>query len=403
MNRGQNRAFPEPNEAVTKVEDEFIESNATPIHQDIEFCVRPGYGSAGKHTLLWTNYLELKTPPEGLQLFSYSITVDPDANNKVPKGERKTQLIRLLLENDRFQALMPDLFATDFNATIITKEPVEIEPDASGENIARFPIEFRSEGMKNTPVVPILYTVCIKQTSDLDYSDLVDYLNPSHVISSYNKSPILQAFNVILGHHNKEANRLARVGNNRMFSHDRHPEISHFSDLGGGLIALRGYYTNAIGATSRTLLNVNISHGAFYKSSYNTRGSSLVSLMWARFPDNIDYGELHQFLRGLRVSTTHLSQEHMAFGKIRTICGLAMEGDGAKLDHPPQFTEVSFGGNPWQVRFYEDFATHSSSSKGSSNNPSETASGREIKPLPSRATGGSYTTVKGFFDRSRGP
>ena len=335
-------------------------------------------------------------------LFSYSITVDPDANNKVLKGERKTQLIRLLLRDGRFLALMDDVFATDFNATIITKKPVNINPDASGEKIARFPIEFIAEGARYKPAVPILYTICIKQTSALDYSDLIDYLNPSEVTSSYNKSPILQAFNIILGHHNKAASRPS-VGNNRIFSLDRHLEPAHFGDLGGGLIALRGYYTNAIGATSRTLLNVNISHGAFYKSGYKTKGRSLVSLMWARFPGAINYGELHHFLRGLRVFTTHLPQDHMTFGKVRTICGLAMEGDGAKLDHPPQFTEVRFGGNPWQVQFYEDFATHSSSSKGSSTNPSGTASGREAQSRPSRAMRGSYTTVKQFFERSRGP
>ena len=391
-------------------EDDFVRSDSTAQQRLTSSCIRPGYCSAGNHTILWTNYLELKMPSEGLLLYSYSMTVDPDANNKVPKGDRKTRLIRLLLENDGFLALLPDVFATDFNATIITKKPLVIKPDECGEKIARFTIDFKAEGAVHAPVVPITYTVCIKYTSVLNHSDLVGYLDPSKRDSSYNKSPILQAFNIILGHHNNEAGHLARIGTNRFFAIDPQPELSHFVDLRKGMNALRGYYTNTIGATSRTLLNVNISHGVFYKSDYNTgdksvvRNSSLVSLIRARLPrGSTDYEDLHQFLRGVRISTTHLSAEHKAFGKIRTICGLAMEGDGAKLKHPPQFREKRNGGDPWQVEFYEDFTIHSLSSTASSNDPSAAASEGKIKTPPSRVMEGSFTTVKKFFDRSRGP
>ena len=392
-----------PNIDVTDAEKYFITSGFVPTHQDSEICVRPGYGSAGTSIDLQSNYLELKLPSKSLVLYTYKMIVEPDANNQIPKGDRKRQLIRLLLEHHQFQAVLPKVYATDFNSTIITKEPLNFGLVESNENGAKFLVGFKAEGAVYAPVTPISYTIWVNQISVLDISDLDNLLRPNKLISEHHESPMLQALNVILGHHSKKADNIARVGNKRIFPIDGNPQAYGEFDLGGGLIALRGFYANVIGATSRSLVNLNISHGAFYKSRYKKpRQSSLVDLIWARCPGNVNYVDLHHFLRGLRVNTTHLSEEHKAYRKIRTICGLAIEGDGANLDNPPRFRGSTFGGDPWQVEFHEDFATHSSSGTGSSHHLSGTTSGKSRETRQSDSRTGQYITVKDFFTRSKG-
>ena len=325
--------------------------------------------------------------------------VEPDANNHVPKGDRKRQLVRLLLRDDSVRAIMPEVYATNFNTTIVTKEPLKVE---FRKNSVKFGIRFRAEGAIHEPVVPISYTIRIEKAGVLHTSDFENIWRPSKLVWEHHESPALEALNIILGHHAQEADNLARVGSKKMFPFDAQSQIPVLDNLHGGLIALKGFYANAIGATSRVLLNINICHGAFYRSSYLNDGrGSLVNLMWDRCKRN-DYEDLHRFLRGLRIKTTHLSREHTAFGKIRIICGLAREGDGANLEKPPEFSGMALGGDPWQVKFHEDFATPSSSSRRPYDDLIRTSPSTERGSMPSRSTNGSYITVKDFFDKGKG-
>ena len=389
-NRGRENQIPDPNDTITEVEDNHVKADLVTKRPSSEFCIRPGYGSEGARTILWTNYLELKMQAESLILNYYTISIDPDTmTKKVPKGDRKKRLIRLLFEHGPFQEILRGLFVSDFNTTIITKEPL-------GPGPRDFTIDFKAEGAVHPSAFPVAYTIRIGQPVSLD---MVDGLNLSTLASDQNKLQILRAYNVILGHHSKESHQLAWIGSKKVY-----PLNSTGRDLGRGLIAMRGFYSNVIRATSRTLVNVNISHGAFYKASYNgARPNSLHHLMWAccsQDPNNFE--PLHRFLRGLRVSTTHLKEEHQAFGKIRKISGLAVHGDGKGSDYPSLISPgKEVGGNPWEVQFFETGFAQSSSNSDSSNARDAKALGKGQIAPPSESTKGSWTTVKKFFERSK--
>ena len=349
----------------------------------------------GTRTILWTNYLELKILVEGLTLNYYTISVDPDTKTeKVPKGDRKKQLIRLLFYHDDFQKILPPLFASDFNTTIITKEPLVVGPNKSNA----FTIDFKAEGAVHPSAVPVTYTIRISQAVKINASGTVDGLHLSTLTADQNKLHLMRAYNVILGHHAKKASDLAWIGNKKVY-----PMNSSIRDLGRGLIALRGFYSNVIRATSRTLVNVNISHGAFYKTNCKDRRlNSLHHLMWAycsRHPKNFE--ALHRFLRGVRVETTHLKEKHQAYGKIRKISGLAVNGDGKGSEYPSRITSSdSFGGNPWEVEFFETGFPQSSSKADSSDARENKSLGKRQETAPSTTTKG-WTTVKKFFEKSR--
>lgn len=219
----------------------------------------------------------------------------------------------------------------------------------------------------------------------------MSYLNPSKTTSEYNKLPMSQALNTILGHNSKQSGDFVTIGSRKVYPFkENNPAFEKF-DVSGGLIALRGFYGNVVGATLRVLVNVNICHGAFY------RAVSLKNIMGAfRRNDRFNCDDLHRFVRKLRVSTTHLSPEHIAFGKIRTISGLAIHGDGAKQDNPPRI-DLAIGGDPSQVHFHEDLSALSSTRAESSTNQGLT---NQRKPA-SRGGKSRYITVKQFFEKSK--
>ena len=71
---------------------------------------------------------------------------------------------------------------------------------------------------------------------------------------------IIQALNIVVGHHSKEASHIASVGaNNRLDAAQ-----SDTPDLGAGLTALRGFFVSVRATTARVLVNVQVKHGAFY-------------------------------------------------------------------------------------------------------------------------------------------
>lgn len=76
-----------------------------------------------------------------------------------------------------------------------------------------------------------------------------------------------EALNIFLKHYAKSANNLATLGANKTFSIGG----GESADLGSGLTALRGFFTSVRAATNRILVNINVSHGAFYQEGQLTR------------------------------------------------------------------------------------------------------------------------------------
>lgn len=187
----------------------------------------------------------------------------------------------------------------------------------------------------------------------------------------------------------KQSETLTTVGTKRVFPLDQD---------GGyifrpGLTALRGFYSSVIGATSRILVNINITHSEFYQQK------SLGDLMAELYPRITDYPTLQQFVKRLQVTTKHLREEDMAFGKVGTIFGLAARNHGAGPDNPPK----SSGFGPTEVSFFKDFSILSSST--STGESSRLQSVKDLKAkeiLPSStASKGRHISVQDFFRKSK--
>ena len=356
--------------------------------------MRPGYGTEGIPAHLWTNYFELGTPSEDMLLYYYTMSVDPDKDDKVPTGKKRMRLIKLLLAHDDFRALEPSFYATDFNTILVTDTKLRGDLGIWENSAVKIVVELTAEGAIHPAVNPIYYTVHIQAPQELRFSNLKEFLNPRTPTSDYNKAPILQAFQTVLGDEVKRSNQLALVGSKKVFplSTGTHQTANADVqiDLGRGLTAIRGFYSSVVGATSRILVNVNISHGGFYNAVS-------LKLLIENFGLR-DYEELHRFLKSLRVRTTHLSPDHQAYGKIRTISGLAIKGDGSRQDHPPNI-DRDIGADPSQVEFFED---HFGLSSGSPGTLKDHITNKQKASQSSQEAHGGYITVRDFFKKSKG-
>ena len=167
------------------------------------------------------------------------------------------------------------------------------------------------------------------------------------------------------------------------------------ADLGSGLNVIRGFFSSVRVATARILVNINVSHGAFYHDgplpalmgNYGTRNTSA----------------LEKFLKLVRVQTNHLPEKRNKAGqvipRIKTIFGLARKDDGHKLANRPRIK--AHGAGAKDVEFWLD------SDAGSSGAPKAEASASKGKgkgkaqpkgPAPSGS--GRYITVFDFFRTS---
>ena len=392
--RPSDHVIPPPNQKVANAEDLFqkgLTSSETfgiaGLKLDSKFPYRPGYGTKGRKVLLWTNYFEMIPHPK-LTLHRYHVDVKPDAT-----GKKLSQIIRLLLELPGYAEYRDDL-VTDFKSTLICRRDL-------GLNAAEWAIPYRAEGEDEPRSGAQTYQIRVEVTGTLAVSQLTDYLASTNVSEAYaDKLPVLQALNIFLGHYAKSNPTLTAVGSNKTFSLSSN---SPSWDLGAGLSALRGFFSSVRVATCRMLVNVNVSHGAFYEPIPLDR---LIQKYGSA--NQFNRIKLQTFLKGVRVKVTHLAERKNKSGesipRVKTIFGLANKNDGHGLDHPPRV--ASFGAGPKEVEFFLNESSGEPSTPSTGQAAGTQASKKKGKgkkagapsggPHPS-AQGGRYISVYDFF------
>ncbi|KAF3763126.1 Piwi-domain-containing protein [Cryphonectria parasitica EP155] len=304
---------------------------------------RPGYGTApnASRFVVYANYVQL-FPESSLVLYSYAVNkITPDV-----VGKKRTQIIRLMLnETPEFEKYRNDI-VTDFKATLISR--VKIEP-AEGT----ITVTYKAEGEDEPKQGAIQYKIEYAYTKTLTVSDLMSYLtstNPADGLQYDSKLEMIQALNIFLNHYAKSTNTLTTIGKSKTFSIMNAANSQNMDDLGRGLTAIRGFFTSVRAATNRILVNINVSHGAFVqegelKNLMNTYGVN---------PNERSMRSLEKFLRRVRVRVTHLREKKNKKGEIiyrfKSIAALAKKTDGRRSPHPPKVSQ--FGAGPKNVEFW---------------------------------------------------
>lgn len=311
------------------------------LRLDEGFPRRPGYGTRGQKVVLWANYFELIPAPD-MVLYRYHVAVQPSA-----VGKKLSQIIRLLLESPELAEFREDI-VTDSKSTIISRRRLTTAPMESA-------INYRAEGEDEPRANAPTYRLRVDETGTLTISQLTEFLTSTGGGSAYaDKLPALQALNIFLSHYARSSPAVATIGSSKSFLLD---QSAPKWDLGAGLTAIRGFFSSVRVATCRILVNVNVSHAAFYDA---VRLDQLIQKYGSTHGQN--RFKLESFLKRVRVRVTHLADKKNKAGeaipRVRTIFGLPNRNDGHGLDHPPRVQGVG----PKDVEFYLNDVSGTSSS-----------------------------------------
>lgn len=329
-----------------------------------EYPVRPGYGTQGNPVVLWANYFQV-TVPKNLDLHRYHVDVSPTA-----AGKKLKRVFALLLEDPAFSNTV-----TDFKAFVVSRGLIDGISQDGTAIIVNVPYRFDDEDVVRDGAV--IYKVRVSYTGALSVDDIHTRLDAA---IGGNRGNVIQALNALLNHYPNTRGGVTTLAGNKHFAHPGTPTGEKFS-LAGGLEALRGYYKSVRPATLRTLVNLNISHGVFYRSGP-------LGLLYRELGPN-KYA-IEKSLKKIRISTSHLPAKKNKAGKvvlrIKTIFGFASRNDGHALEHPPQVSDHGAGAK--DVKFWLDESPAGPAAKG------KATSGKSKKGGPG---GGRYVTVFDFF------
>jgi eukaryotic translation initiation factor 2C len=253
---------------------------------------RPGFGTQGREVVLWANYFEVVSHGD-LVLYRYAIEILPDQAGKVPAGKRARRVVELLIEE--YLAPQSRDIATDFKSTLISRIKLDLDEEF-------YNIRYRGEGEDGPSPHARTYRIRLSGTGTLTVSDLLNYLTSTQVGALMrSKEEIIQALNIVIGHHPKAALHIASIGANKHFDKATATDTStEKMSLGAGLQAIRGFFVSARAATARILINVQVEHGAFYQQGPLDR--VMVAYLGENGPNMIKLGN---FLKN-SLSTLHI-------------------------------------------------------------------------------------------------
>lgn len=311
-------------------------------------------------------------------LYRYDISVSPAAT-----GRKLKQINRQLLDSPELADANHDI-VSDFKSTLVSRK--KLDKDDTLINVL-YQNENHDEPRDDAPT----YTVRVLYTNTLPIGDLINHLKPAGPPSFLDKQSTIQALNIFLNHHAKTDPKLTTIGSSRAFPLAQESESF---PLGVGLIAIRGFFASVRAATSRILVNVNVSHGVFYQHG------PLDGLIREYMERNKSIPALASFVKRLRVNMTHVKKKRNMKGekvaRAKTILGLATQNDGNGMEHPPRIQ--AFGAGPQGVLFWMDPAGYT----GSSGGVGKKARGQGGKSPPSNCAG-KYISVYDYFKQSKFP
>lgn len=370
-------AFPDP--IARQKEDAFPVSPKPIQSSDIQFPVRPGFGTRGREIVLWTNYFEL-TGYGDLVLHRYSIAISADRNGKTPEGKKLKRTIQILLE-DHLDQYHPNI-VSDYGSTILSKQELNV-PD-------HYNVGYRDEEEETPPQDTVVYQIKLQHTGVLSTSELLDYVTSMRTAELFSsRTELLQALNLVIGHYPKSTAGVVSTKTNAHY--DTRPTTVGF-DLGASLQAVRGFFSSVRLATARVLVNVQVKNAAFYTAG------PLDGIMLAFMRENgTDRIELQKFVARLSVNAIHLTRRSgsgQIITHIKHIAGLANRRNGSQQQKPPVVPE--FGAGPKDVKFY--LASGDQQPSRSDKSAEKATTKGSIARAPNS---GQYISVFDFFRQSK--
>lgn len=306
----------------------------------------------------------------------------------------------MLNESPELATVRQDI-VTDFKSTLISRKKLALKRDF-------IKVTYKSEGEDDACQRAWVYQVPVKFTKTLTVSQLITYLTSTDPDVQYDsKLDMVQGLNIFLNHYAKTCDKLVTIGPSKTFAMGT--GNMNVMPLGQGLNAIRGYFTSVRAATNRILVNINVSHGAFYQEGKLT---NLIAAFRAQpFRKKASLIDIETFLKRLRIRTTHLKARKNRYGEViiraKSIVALAKPYKPKKnTPQPVNPPKVDYlGAGPRNVKFWlrgQAQGPTGRSSSGPSVQPSRSTSdngkGQQKSPKPVSIMGcGALSSIPGNF------
>ncbi|KAI0902933.1 putative RNA interference and gene silencing protein [Ustulina deusta] len=290
-------------------------------------------------------------------------------------------IIGLLLE----EHFLPRKYniATDFKSNLISRDELDVKEED-------YIVTYRSEEEDSPAPNATQYRIGIRFTGSLTLSELINHLTSTQAGLMFgSKDEIIQALNIVLGHHPKAEPAVATIAANRHFS--MNATAQDRMSLGAGLQVIRGFFMSVRAATARILVNVQVKNMAFYDEG--PLDKIMMAYMSVNGPNKIG---LLKFVKRLSVDVTHITRTNsrgQRIPRIKTVQGFATRDDGRNLAHPPIVPQ--FGAGAKEVQFFLDTSAGASSSQPVPTAGRGRKKGAKAGPVPPST--GSYINVFDFF------
>ncbi|KAJ3894462.1 argonaute-like protein [Lentinula edodes] len=247
--------------------------------------LRPDFGTLGTAIKLRANFYPVKIPKG--PLYEYNITISPAAGTAQRRVKRRIfQLAEQSADWSRHG--LAGAVAHDYSSKLIAakklSDPLTIR------------VAFYEEDENGPPTTGGKeYTLDIKFTQDIDTASLLQYLAGKRNYMDYDIMPIVTALNLILSAHpSRPSNGGVMVGGNKFFWPGSSP-----MPLGGGVEAMRGFYSSVRPSYNQLMVNVNVCTTAFYQAD------NLANALQVFMANSFD-ARPTAFVKGVRVKTLHL-------------------------------------------------------------------------------------------------
>jgi eukaryotic translation initiation factor 2C len=324
-----------PDKNVHKAEDDYIVASAKARPQPGRLARRPGYGDLGKKIVLRANFFPLEFKP-GIEFHSYRLKLDP---NNAKKGQVKFIIESMMRKYRAFEGIG---VATDGASEIVTTRSLP-------EDRRPYTCTMGSAGGTGSGGSSSIYTGPWEVTLTLDSSfsphRMLDRLRDNtHGEELPEEAHCLRQLNILMSAFPFERSDISIIGRGRNKFFRMGPG-KQARDMKGGIEAVRGYYSSVRLGASRIMLNLNVSHGAFYQPGPLV---DLITAFVGVFGKDRDL--LNRYLKGVKVYATHLEKRENGSGKleypVKSILGVAtpMDGRGKNSpykDHPPKVKDVA--------------------------------------------------------------
>jgi hypothetical protein len=328
---------------IHNLEDEHLAKSLRTPPDERALARRPGYGTLGRPVLLRANFFDMDFRP-GIKFHSYQIKIKPTT---IKKNQQIFALEKFLRNYEPFKGIG---VATDGATEIVTTERL---PDNPPIYTVSMPVAKGrgSGGRKSGENHNGPWDIRLVHKVSVSIHDLKTSLRDNKYQIGSDEAKIeahaVRMLNILMSSYPYKTPGIKIIGKgrNKVFRLDGRKQSFNMK---GGIEAIRGYYSSVRLTAGRIMLNLNISHGSFYKP---INLADLIEEFRVMFKENREV--LDRYVKRLKVFAQHLDARENGAGKmekpVKTIWGLANPKDGGR-ENPPHVKRL--GSSADNVSFY---------------------------------------------------